>query len=70
MPRGIHFDIAADDPEKAVTFYRNVFGWKIDKYEGMMDCWLVTAGSPKEPGIDGGIGKRADGVQPAGRFIR
>ncbi|HVP94544.1 MAG TPA: VOC family protein [Methanoregulaceae archaeon] len=62
MPKGIHFDIAADDPEKAVTFYHSVFGWQINKFEGPMDYWLVTAGSQSEPGIDGGIGKRSDRV--------
>ncbi len=57
MPRVIHFNISADDPERAVKFYSHVFGWKINKWEGPMDYWLVTTGEGV-PGIDGGIGKR------------
>ncbi len=29
MPRVVHFEIPADDPERAIEFYRQVFGWKI-----------------------------------------
>jgi predicted enzyme related to lactoylglutathione lyase len=33
----VHFEIPADDPERAARFYRDLFGWKIDKYEGSTD---------------------------------
>jgi len=59
MPRVIHFDIAADDPERAVAFYRQAFGWEIAKWEGPMEYWLVRTGPEGEPGIDGGIGQRS-----------
>ncbi len=55
MPRVVHFEIAANDPEKVVAFYHDVFGWKITKYPGPQDYWLVTTGEPGTPGIDGGI---------------
>jgi predicted enzyme related to lactoylglutathione lyase len=58
MPRPIHFEIGADNPDSLVAFYTNVFGWKIQKWEGPMPYWLVTTGSAPEPGIDGGIFKR------------
>ncbi|NLG28411.1 MAG: VOC family protein [Chloroflexi bacterium] len=58
MPRVIHFEIAADDPERAVAFYRQAFGWKIEKWEGPMEYWLVETGPADEPGIDGGLGRR------------
>ena len=29
MPRVIHFEIPADNPNRAVEFYKKVFGWKI-----------------------------------------
>jgi predicted enzyme related to lactoylglutathione lyase len=54
----IHFEINADDPERAVEFYKKVFGWKIDKWEGPVDYWLVATGDEKEPGIDGAIMER------------
>ena len=63
MPRPVHFDIAADDPERAVGFYQAAFGWTATKWDGPMDYWLVTTGEG-EPGIDGGIGHRQEGAQP------
>jgi len=55
MPRVIHFEIAIDDPKRAVHFYTTVFGWKIEKWQGPMDYWLVTTGRDPEPGIDGAL---------------
>jgi predicted enzyme related to lactoylglutathione lyase len=60
MPRVVHFELPADDPERAVAFYTGVFGWKIDKYEGPVDYWLITTGEGEEPGIDGAIARRKD----------
>ncbi len=57
MNRVIHFEIAADDPKRAAKFYGGVFGWKVDKWNGPMDYWLVDTGK-KDPGINGGIMKR------------
>ena len=42
MLRVIHFEIPVDDPERAVNFYKKVFEWKIDKWEGPEDYWLVN----------------------------
>ena len=58
MNRIIHFDIPADVPERAVKFYESAFGWKGQRWEGSMEYWLMTTGPDREPGIDGGIGKR------------
>jgi predicted enzyme related to lactoylglutathione lyase len=60
MSRVTHFEIPADDPERAIRFYSKVFGWKIKKWEGPVDYWLVTTGSDKEPGINGAIMKKSD----------
>ena len=60
MPRVVHFDISADNPNRAVKFYSSVFGWKIEKWAGPMEYWMVTTGPADQPGIDGGIGKRSD----------
>jgi predicted enzyme related to lactoylglutathione lyase len=60
MPRVVHFEIPVDDPDRAVKFYESVFGWKIKKWEGPIDYWLVTTGESSEPGIDGGIMQRGD----------
>ncbi|KPL03001.1 MAG: glyoxalase [candidate division Zixibacteria bacterium SM1_73] len=58
MLRVVHFEINADDPERAAKFYQEIFGWKIKKWEGPIDYWLVTTGPEGQPGINGGIMKR------------
>ncbi len=55
MPRVVHFEIPADEPERAIKFYENVFGWKVTKWEGPLDYWMVTTGEDGEPGINGAI---------------
>lgn len=60
MPRVVHFEIDAEKPERAVKFYEKVFGWKIEKWKGPVDYWLITTGKEKEPGIDGGLAKRTE----------
>jgi predicted enzyme related to lactoylglutathione lyase len=55
MPRVVHFEFAADNPERAAKFYTQVFGWKINKWDGPQDYWLVSTGEEKQPGINGGL---------------
>lgn len=62
MPRVIHFEIHADDPERGVKFYQTVFGWKINKWNGPEDYWLITTGEKDEPGIDGALMRRSPGA--------
>lgn len=64
MNRVVHFEIAADDPERVTKFYKKVFGWEIEKWQGPFDYWLITTGNDKEPGINGGLNKRT-GISPA-----
>ena len=52
MARPVHFEIHADDPERAVEFYSAVLGWTFTKWEGPADYWLVTTGPDNEPGIN------------------
>ncbi len=63
MAKVIHFEIPAENPKRAVDFYKKVFGWKFSKYPGM-DYWLVTAGEEKEQGINGAIAEK-DETHPA-----
>ena len=58
MPRVVHFEISADNTNRAVKFYAEVFGWKIHDWEGPVEYWLVSTGEKDEPGIDGAILKR------------
>ncbi|HEX7091037.1 MAG TPA: VOC family protein [Longimicrobiales bacterium] len=58
MPRVVHFDVPADDPARAAEFYSKVFGWSSTKWEGPMEYWILSTGSPDQPGIDGGLLRR------------
>ena len=59
MARPIHFEIPADDPQRAIAFYSAALGWKAQKFDGM-EYWLMATGEQGEPGIDGGIAPRRD----------
>jgi len=59
MNRVVHFEINADDPDKAAEFYASVFNWEITKWEGPVDYWLVTSGPDNEAGINGAIKHRS-----------
>ena len=64
----VHFEIPADQPERAAEFYRELFGWKIEHLgpagSGGIDYWLVNTvptdaeGRPTEPGVNGGLMRR------------
>jgi predicted enzyme related to lactoylglutathione lyase len=58
MKRTVHFEILADDPEKAADFYRQVFEWDISTWGGEQAYWLVNTGPDDEPGINGAIMQR------------
>ena len=65
MPRVVHFEIYADDPEAVRPFYQDVFGWKFEKFEGgSLEYWLVTTGEDKDPGINGGLARPREGQSP------
>ncbi len=54
MSRVVHFEITADDPERAVTFYAQALGWKIERF-GDEKYWLISTGPADARGIDGAI---------------
>ncbi len=58
MSRVIHFDLSANNPERAAEFYRDVFNWKVNKWEGPEDYWLIQTGCEEAPGVTGGIAGR------------
>jgi predicted enzyme related to lactoylglutathione lyase len=55
MPRVIHFEIHAENPDRAIKFYQELFGWQFTKWEGPQPYWLVVTGPDTEPGINGGL---------------
>ena len=64
----VHFEIPADDPERAAKFYRELFGWDIEHLGpaggGGIEYWLIKTvpvdaeGKPTEPGVNGGLMRR------------
>lgn len=59
--RVVHFELQADDVERAKKFYEKVLGWKIEqmmkKEDGGMDYWGITTGTGV--GINGGLYERS-----------
>ena len=55
MAKVVHFEITAQDVARALSFYREVLGWQITKWEGSVEYWLVSTGDESEPGINGAI---------------
>jgi hypothetical protein len=65
MNRVSHFEIHADNPERAIDFYQTLFGWTFNRWKGPMPYWLITTGPADVPGIDGGLLPR-EGPGPLG----
>ena len=64
MNRVVHFEINADDVERASKFDSAVFGWKIEPWGPPEYGYMhVQTGDAAEPGIDGGIWK-GEGPRP------
>jgi predicted enzyme related to lactoylglutathione lyase len=58
MSRVIHFEIHAENPDRAVAFYTGLFGWEFTKWGGPMEYWLIKTGPDGTPGINGGLMRR------------
>jgi uncharacterized protein len=69
MARVVHFEIHAEDPERAVRFYTTVFGWEFTKWDGPADYWLVKTGPDSQPGINGGLLRRHGPGSVAGQAV-
>lgn len=55
----VHFDVPADDPQRAKAFYGALFGWKFELPEGMEDYYLFeTTDLEGSPAVGGGLGRR------------
>ena len=74
----VHFEIPADDVERATAFYAELFGWEFEKFD-MPDgdaYWMVKTTEvdenmmSKTPGaINGGLMKRKEPGQPFMNYI-
>ncbi len=64
MPRIVHFEIHADDPQRAIRFYSSLFGWEFTAWGPPGGYWLIKTGPDGSPGINGGLVPRR-GPPPA-----
>ncbi len=51
----VHFEIPADDVQRAREFYAKLFGWNIEEMKGM-EYWLITTSGKNA--VNGGMMKR------------
>jgi uncharacterized protein len=65
MPNAIvHFEIPADNVQRAKKFYEDAFGWKMsDPWN--MNYFLVETRADGEPGINGGLMPRQSPASPS-----
>ncbi|MBI2085464.1 MAG: VOC family protein [Candidatus Aenigmarchaeota archaeon] len=69
MDKVVHFEIPADDVERAQKFYKTVFGWGIMNVAGMNYTLVTTTETgedrmPKQSGaINGGMMKRSGPIK-------
>jgi hypothetical protein len=64
----VWFEIPADNPERAKTFYENLFGWNINPFPGSDDYWHIdTGGADETP--DGALKKRKRPEEPIINYV-
>lgn len=64
----MHFEVHADEPDRAIQFYESTLGWEFAKWGESDEYWLISTGPQNEPGINGGLMRRqfplsGDGVK-------
>lgn len=69
MSRVVHFEIQADDVERAKAFYGAVFGWSFQDWSGTtgVSYWGVLTGPEDRLGINGGLLQRPAPAPPLGQ---
>jgi len=63
MPTIVHFDVPAEDIERAKKFYSALLGWRFESYPEMQYNLITTTNLDGTPGVGGGMGKRMDPSQ-------
>jgi predicted enzyme related to lactoylglutathione lyase len=67
MPMIVHFDIPADDIDRAKKFYKDLFDWEIEEVPDLMEYYEIsTKNEEGKEGVAGSIGKRE---QPGAEII-
>ena len=69
MFRPTHFEIHAEQPERAIAFYQKLFGWKFSAFGPPGTYWLITTGLETDAGINGGLLPRRGGAPEQGQPV-
>jgi predicted enzyme related to lactoylglutathione lyase len=71
MARVIHFEVHAENPERAARFYESAFGWRLQHIPAI-DYWMIDTGA-EGAGINGGMLRRRGPApakgQPVNAFV-
>jgi predicted enzyme related to lactoylglutathione lyase len=62
MARVVHFEIHAENPQRAIAFYRDLFGWEFTKWAGPQEYWVIKTGPDSQAGINGGMIRRRGAI--------
>jgi predicted enzyme related to lactoylglutathione lyase len=62
------FEIAADNVERAKSFYSALFGWKINRFPGGKDYWHIDTGGGEDT-PDGGLMARCHPQQAITNYV-
>ena len=62
----VHFEIPADEPEALAKFYTDLFGWRIERFPGATDYWMINTGGE---GLWGGVMARQDPQQGPTNYV-
>ena len=76
----VHFEIPANNPEKLSEFYKNLFGWNIEKVSmgEIGDYWMIETRpgtsqnmeeAMKRPGANGGMMKKIGPTQQPLNYV-
>jgi len=60
----VHFDVPAENIERAKKFYSALFDWKFESFPEMQYHLITTTDLAGAPGVGGGMGRRRDPSQP------
>jgi len=64
----VWFEIAADNVERAKSFYSALFGWKINRFPGDKDYWHIDTGGGEDT-PDGGLMARCHPQQAITNYV-
>lgn len=65
-----HFELIANDVERAKAFYAKLFGWEFAEHGEGTGYWMIsTKGLKGEKGLGGGLMKRMDEKQESMNYI-